>query len=121
MSQLLKGGCSTKPRNRGTVASARFADLQDCDDRFEGYCHNSGICKLTYDIAHRIIPICSQSTTFSCPTGFRGKQCEFINDPNYYYSKQEKNEIGMTTALSLLLIIILAICFASLCLYLYRM
>ncbi|KHN82590.1 hypothetical protein Tcan_00048, partial [Toxocara canis] len=112
----LPGGCSTGSRlsdDKPTAVAQRLGDLDDCDDIYGGFCRNGGTCKITTDIAHRYIPVCS------CMPGFRGKQCELVNDPNIYYSRQQ--EQLETAALSTLVtIVIVATCIVSTALYLYR-
>uniref|UniRef100_A0A915PN24 EGF-like domain-containing protein n=1 Tax=Setaria digitata TaxID=48799 RepID=A0A915PN24_9BILA len=82
---VLVGGCSTRSRydQKKLSQSHRFVELYDCPEAYWGYCRNGGICKMTTDISQRTVPICS------CPTGFRGRQCELINDPNIYFSRQQ--------------------------------
>uniref|UniRef100_A0A1I8ES03 EGF-like domain-containing protein n=1 Tax=Wuchereria bancrofti TaxID=6293 RepID=A0A1I8ES03_WUCBA len=82
---VLVNGCSTRSRydQKKLIPSNRFAELNDCTEAYWGYCRNGGICKMTADISERLIPVCS------CPTGFRGRQCELINDPNIYFSRQQ--------------------------------
>uniref|UniRef100_A0A915CG44 Uncharacterized protein n=1 Tax=Parascaris univalens TaxID=6257 RepID=A0A915CG44_PARUN len=51
--------------------------------------------------------------------GYRGKQCELVNDPNIYFSRQQ--EQLETAALSTLVTaVIVATCIVSVALYLYR-
>uniref|UniRef100_A0A914S4F7 Uncharacterized protein n=1 Tax=Parascaris equorum TaxID=6256 RepID=A0A914S4F7_PAREQ len=57
-----ESGCSTRPRLRDdapTAIAQRLEDLDECEDVYLGFCRNGGTCKITTDIAHRYIPVCS--------------------------------------------------------------
>ncbi|VDN06057.1 unnamed protein product [Thelazia callipaeda] len=112
-------GCSTRSRyeQKKSSQSHRFAELEECTEAYSGYCRNGGICKMTADISQRAVP--HFFLFISCPTGFRGRQCELINDPNIYFSQQQ-GQIEIAAMSSLVVTIVLAISFASFLLYVYR-
>ncbi|EJW74916.1 hypothetical protein WUBG_14177 [Wuchereria bancrofti] len=68
---------------------------------------------MTADISERLIPVCS------CPTGFRGRQCELINDPNIYFSRQQ-GQMEMAAMSGAMVAIIFVILFLSFVLYFYK-
>ncbi|VDK64836.1 unnamed protein product [Onchocerca ochengi] len=82
---VLVNGCSTRSRydQKRLSAPYRLDELSNCSEVYRGYCRNDGICKMIADVAQRAVPICS------CQKGFRGRQCELINDPNIYFSRQQ--------------------------------
>ncbi|VDK88050.1 unnamed protein product, partial [Litomosoides sigmodontis] len=112
----LVNGCSTRSRyeqkklkpNRYTVA-----ELSNCTEAYLGYCRNGGTCKMTVDISQRDVPVCC------CPPGFRGRQCELINDPNIYFSRQQ-GQMEMAAMSGVMVAIIFAILFLLFVLYFYR-
>uniref|UniRef100_A0AAF5Q5F6 EGF-like domain-containing protein n=3 Tax=Wuchereria bancrofti TaxID=6293 RepID=A0AAF5Q5F6_WUCBA len=112
---VLVNGCSTRSRydQKKLIPSNRFAELNDCTEAYWGYCRNGGICKMTADISERLIPVCS------CPTGFRGRQCELINDPNIYFSRQQ-GQMEMAAMSGAMVAIIFVILFLSFVLYFYK-
>ncbi|KHN88516.1 hypothetical protein Tcan_13433 [Toxocara canis] len=96
--------------------SHRFDDLAEvelCSEFYSGYCRNGGICKITADIFHREIPVCS------CMPGFRGKQCELVNDADMYYSGQLAQFERITLSTVVVSVMIIA-CVVSVSLYLYK-
>ncbi|KAM3726673.1 Nischarin [Dirofilaria immitis] len=114
-SPVLVNGCSTRSRydQKRLSSSYRFAELNDCPEAYWGYCRNGGVCKMTTDISGRIVPICS------CPIGFHGRQCELINDPNIYFSRQQ-GQMEMAAMSGAMVAIIFVILFLSFVLYFYR-
>ncbi|VBB32891.1 unnamed protein product [Acanthocheilonema viteae] len=111
---LLADGCSTRSRyDQKKLISNRFVELNNCTEAYLGYCRNGGICKMTTDISQRAVPVCS------CPTGFRGRQCELINDPNIYFSRQQ-GQMEMAAMSGAMVAIIFVILFLSFVLYFYR-
>lgn len=117
---VLAGACSTRPEQRENtevtdeelqkVHSKRY-DTPPCT--LKGYCYNGGTCHMAINIERRPVPVCS------CPLGFKGRQCEDRNDPNKYFTRQH-GEIETAALSSLVTFVIVATCFASIALYLYR-
>ncbi|CAG9539631.1 unnamed protein product, partial [Cercopithifilaria johnstoni] len=111
---VLVNGCSTRSRyDQKKLITNRFVELNNCTEIYWGYCRNGGVCKMTIDISQRSIPVCS------CPTGFHGRQCELINDPNIYFSRQQ-GQMEMAAMSGSMIALIFIILFLSFTLYVYK-
>uniref|UniRef100_A0A8R1TUT1 EGF-like domain-containing protein n=1 Tax=Onchocerca volvulus TaxID=6282 RepID=A0A8R1TUT1_ONCVO len=111
----MRNGCSTRSRydQKRLSAPYRLDELSNCSEVYRGYCRNDGICKMIADVAQRAVPICS------CQKGFRGRQCELINDPNIYFSRQQ-GQMQMAAISGAMIAVIFVILFLSFVFYFYK-